>query len=99
MIFDGNTSSASVKAEIEGRLLAYVGRPLGVTLRTASEMRAVLEANPFPQAAPNHTVAIFLDEPPPPDALDHAVGITDEEMRLGTREIFVHYRSGRDNPS
>jgi uncharacterized protein (DUF1697 family) len=60
----------------------------------AAQMAAVLKANPFPKAAPNRTVAIFLDEPPPPDALEHAVGVKDEAMRLGTREIFVHYASG-----
>jgi uncharacterized protein (DUF1697 family) len=57
-------------------------------------MMAVLKANPFPKAKPNFTYAIFLDQRPPRDALDHAVGRNDEEMRLGDREIFVHYPSG-----
>jgi uncharacterized protein (DUF1697 family) len=57
-------------------------------------MAAVLKANPFPEAEPKYTYAIFLDEPPPRDALKHAVGRNDEEMRLGKREIFVHYGSG-----
>ena len=30
---------------------------------------------------------------PPADALKHAVGVKDEKMRLGEREIFVHYGS------
>ena len=37
-------------------------------------MTAVVKANPFSKTAPNQTVAIFLDDPPPSDALDHAVG-------------------------
>jgi uncharacterized protein (DUF1697 family) len=57
-------------------------------------MQAVLEANPFPKADPKFTYAIFLNEPPPPDALEHASGVQDEKMRLGKREIFVHYGSG-----
>ena len=61
---------------------------------TASEMQAILRANPFPKAAPNHTYAIFLDESPPPDALEHATGANDEEMRIGVREIYVHCGSG-----
>lgn len=75
-------------------MLAYVGKPVEVIVRTAAQMAAVLKANPFPKAAPNRTVAIFLDEPPPPDALERAVGVKDEAMRLGPREIFVHYASG-----
>jgi uncharacterized protein (DUF1697 family) len=88
------TCSAKVKSELEVRLLAYAGKPVGVVVRTASEMQAVLKGNPFPKAAASYTVAIFLDEQPPSDALDHAVGKKDEEMRLGSREIYVHYGSG-----
>jgi uncharacterized protein (DUF1697 family) len=94
VIFESKASPPGVKVTLEGRLLARIGRPVGVALRTAAEMRSVLEANPFPEAAPSRTVAIFLDRQPPADALDHATGLKDEEMRLGAREIFVHYRSG-----
>jgi uncharacterized protein (DUF1697 family) len=54
-------------------------------------MAAVFNANPFPEAEPKYTYAIFLDRPPPRDALDHAVGQRDEEMALSEREIFVHH--------
>ena len=94
VVFQSKASPTKVKADLEARLLAYVGKPVEVIVRTAAQMAAVLKANPFPKAAPNRTVAIFLDEPPPPDALEHAVGVKDEAMRLGTREIFVHYASG-----
>ena len=54
----------------------------------------MLNANPFADAAPNRVVAIFLDAPPPADALAHATGRRTEECRLGSREIYVHYRDG-----
>src|SRR5262245_61344928 len=38
--------------------------------------------------------SIFLDERPRSDALRHATGRHREEMRLGAREIFVHYVDG-----
>jgi uncharacterized protein (DUF1697 family) len=94
VVFESRASAARVKAELEARLRAHFGKPTGVAMRTAAEMQAVLQANPFPKAAPNHTYVIFLDEPPPGDVLDHAVGATNEEMRLGTREIFVYYPTG-----
>jgi uncharacterized protein (DUF1697 family) len=95
VVFKSKASPARVKSELESRLLAYGGKPIGVVVRTASEMAAVLKANPFPKAAPNRTVAIFLDAPPPSDALQHAVGVKDEKMRFGVREIFVHYSRGQ----
>jgi uncharacterized protein (DUF1697 family) len=94
VVFGSKLSSATVKSALESKLHTFVGKPVGVVVRTAAEMRAVLEANPFVDAKPNYTVAVFLDEPPSRDALDHATGQANEEMRLGDREIFVHYPTG-----
>jgi uncharacterized protein (DUF1697 family) len=94
VVFDADGAPGVVKSTLEARLQAYAGKPVGVALRTAAEMRAVLEKNPFPKAPPNFTLAIFLDGPPPADAIQRAVGVVDEEMRLGSREIYVHYAGG-----
>ena len=94
VVFESKGAPSKVKAELEARLLAYAKKPVGVVLRTAAEMAAVLKANPFPKSEPKFTYAIFLDQRPPRDALEHAVGQSDEEMRLGAREIFVHFPSG-----
>lgn len=94
VVFDSNASAQSVKSELEARLLAFAGKHIAVFVRTAHEMQAVLDRNPFPNKPANFTVAIFLDGPPPPDALDRATGRADEDMRLGSREIYVHYGAG-----
>jgi uncharacterized protein (DUF1697 family) len=94
VVFQSTLNARTVKAELESRLLTYASKPVGVVVRTAAEMMAIERGNPFPKAAPNHTVAIFLDEPPAPDALAHAVGLKGEEMRLGLREIYVSYGAG-----
>src|SRR5215510_8144803 len=94
VVFESKRAASTVKAELEARLLAYAKKPIGVMLRTAAEMAAVLKANPFPKAEPKFTYVIFLDRRPPRDALDRVTGQADEEIRLGKREIFVHYASG-----
>jgi uncharacterized protein (DUF1697 family) len=94
VVFDSEQRQADVKAALEEKLRDYAGKPVGVLLRTSHEMAEVLASNPFPEAAGNRTVAIFLDEPPPPDALDKVVGREGEELRLGRREIYVHYGDG-----
>jgi uncharacterized protein (DUF1697 family) len=94
VLFESKAAASKVKAELEARLRAYAGKPIDVILRTAADMSAVLKANPFPKAEARHTYAIFLDEPPPSDALTRVSGQQDEEMRLGKREIFLHYPSG-----
>ncbi|HWY16087.1 MAG TPA: DUF1697 domain-containing protein [Rhizomicrobium sp.] len=94
VVFESKVAAPKVKAELEIRLQAHAGKPIGVVVRSASEMQAVLDANPFPKADPRLTYAIFLDEPPPSDSLIHARGRNDEDMRLGKREIFVLYPGG-----
>jgi uncharacterized protein (DUF1697 family) len=94
VVFDSKLAEASVKSRLERCLEEYAGKPVGVAVRTTKELAQVLAANPFKSAAPNRTVAIFLDTPPPADALTHASGQREEEMALGAREIYVHYNNG-----
>jgi uncharacterized protein (DUF1697 family) len=94
VVFQSKATPAKVQAELERRLHAYIGKPVGVVVRSASELQAVLKANPFPKAEPKHTYAIFLNAVPPADALTHISGQQDEQVRLGKREIYVHYGSG-----
>jgi uncharacterized protein (DUF1697 family) len=94
VVFEAKASPARIKAALEARLNTYAGKPIGVLVRTADEMISVLKSNPFPKAAPNRTIAIFLDQPPAADALDDLRHVKDEELRLGAREIYVHYGDG-----
>lgn len=91
VVFAARRPAARVKAALETRLQARAGKPVRVAVRTVDEMAAVLQANPFPRAPAKRVVAIFLDGPPPSDALDHARGQGNEEMGLGMREIYVRY--------
>src|SRR5687768_7636206 len=91
VVFNATLSEAAVRKELESRLLAYAGKPVGVMVRTAKEMAEVLARNPFPKAPANRTVAIFLDGPPPANSLDSVTGAVEEEVGLGRREIYVRY--------
>jgi uncharacterized protein (DUF1697 family) len=94
VVFTSRKSEAAVKSALEKRLAAYAGSPVGVLVRSAAEMARVAADNPFPKAAPNRTVAIFLDSKPPADTLAGIRGQKTEELRLGRREIYVHYGDG-----
>jgi uncharacterized protein (DUF1697 family) len=94
VVFTSDKSETVVKTALEKRIAAYAGKPVGVMVRSATEMAQVSSDNPFPKAAPNRTMAIFLDEAPPKDALKHVRGQKDEEIKLGQREIYVHYGAG-----
>ncbi|PCI54941.1 MAG: hypothetical protein COB36_08805 [Alphaproteobacteria bacterium] len=94
VVFETDMSGNSAQAALATRLEEYAGKPVGVIIRTPAEMAQVLKANPFPNAAPNHNVAIFFDQCLPADTLQHVKGQKDEELSLGKREIYVHYGAG-----
>jgi uncharacterized protein (DUF1697 family) len=94
VVFRSTKSEARIKAALEAHLLDYAGKPVRVLVRTHAEMAAVHAVNPFKKTAPNRTMAIFLDAPPPADAIESATGRRDEGIALGVREIYVHYGDG-----
>ena len=95
VIFRCALREAGAKAALEARLEEFAGRPVGVLVRTAAEMAAVVRANPFPDAPGNRVAAIFLNQPTSPATLHGITGqVPDEDLRLGRREIYVQHGSG-----
>ena len=94
VVFDASGDEQRIKAALEAEIEVFAGTRIGVMVRTGEELAAVLAANPFRTTQPDRTVAIFLDHPPPAETLDRVTGRKDEEIGLGTREIFVHYGEG-----
>ena len=94
VVFTSRKTESAVKKALEAELENYAGKPVGVLVRSAAEMAQVLADNPFPKMAPNRTMAVFLDRAPPADTLAGLRGQKDEEVRLGRREIYIHYGEG-----
>lgn len=94
VVFESRLPVAVVQAELERRLQAYAGKPVGVLLRTAAEMRAVLAGNPFPKSPPNLVYVFFLADRPARTALGDVAGRKTEQLRLGKREIYAYYPDG-----
>lgn len=94
VLFESAKKAEAVKSTLERRLGIRSGKQVEVFIRTAVEMRAVLEANPFSQAQPSRTYAFFLSGRPPRDVLANVRRQADEEIGIGKREIYVYYPSG-----
>jgi len=94
VVFKSDMSAAEVKAALEQALEGHMGKPVGVQVRTQSEMQAVLEGNPFPGREGSRTLVVFIDTPPPADTIEAATGQTTEEIVLGTREVYIYYPDG-----
>lgn len=91
VVFTADATEGDVVDALGGRLEAYAGKPVGVLVRTATEMSAVLTANPFPDEPARSTAAIFLPGPPPADATTTVRNRATERVAVGVREIYVAY--------
>lgn len=95
VLFHSPLSEPELTHLLEASLLAHMGKPIGVLLRTAPQLAQVLADDPFPEAPGSHSLILFLPTPPPPDALATAKNLTNERIHLGNREIYIHYPSGQ----
>jgi uncharacterized protein (DUF1697 family) len=94
VVFQSDLSESKAKAGLAAKLRAYAGKAVGVHIRTAPQMQAVSDGNPFADAAPNRVVAIFLDTPADKTMLTGVTGQQEEQIVLGLSEIYVHYGEG-----
>lgn len=91
VIFDCAVSEEEVRGRLEERLERYAAKRVDVFVRTGEEMRDVARANPFPNALPKATIAMFLHAKPPTGVLRAVTGRADEQLQLGRREIYIAY--------
>lgn len=94
VLFTSTLDEAAARQKLERQLHDYAGKPVGVLIRSGAEMAQVLADNPFADAPGNRVVAIFLDAPPPANALDEVKHQKGERLACGKREIYVHYGDG-----
>ena len=96
-IASGNLLFASDKAEdalrrlLEKSVQAHMGKEVRVMLRTADELEAVVESNPFPRVAGNRVQVFFMNEPPARNLLETVRNQDDERVAAADREVYVAY--------
>ncbi|HUA97789.1 MAG TPA: DUF1697 domain-containing protein [Terracidiphilus sp.] len=94
VLFESTLKELAVQQKLEKALAARMGRKIAVMVRKPAEMRAVLAANPFPNEHPSKVLVAFLDGAMPADPLAGIVAPGGEQVRVGTREIYVFYPEG-----
>jgi uncharacterized protein (DUF1697 family) len=94
IVLSSRFSKAKTREVFERALAAKFGKPIGVHLRSPAELEAILERNPFTDAAPNRVLVFLLDRPAPKDTLSTLKIPGREQVHVSGREIYVHYPDG-----
>lgn len=95
VVFRSPLDEAKATAKLAKALEAKMGKPVGLTLRTAGELEQTLKKNPFPKAEPKRVIVLFLNEAPPRKSLEGLVTPGGEEVALGAREVYINYPEGQ----
>jgi uncharacterized protein (DUF1697 family) len=94
LVFGSAWTAARAKTALEAALSRKMGKPVDVLVRSAAEMAAILDGNPFPAADGSRVAVLFFDRAPSDAAFAAIVIPAREEIRRAGREVFVHYPDG-----
>jgi len=94
VVFDTALDLILLQAALAKKLDKQLGKPVGLFLRNATDLKAIVEANPFKTAEGNRLMVILLDHQPLASVVLSAKNRRDEEIALGPRCLFVYYPSG-----
>jgi uncharacterized protein (DUF1697 family) len=97
LLFDTDLEERAIAERLGARLEAFFGKRVPVMVRSAAEMRAVADNNPFPDEPGSRNMVYFLAEPVPADLLATVRGQQGERIAFSGREISVAYGEGIRN--
>lgn len=95
VVFASPLSAAAAKGKLEKAVAAKLGKHCRVLLRSADELERVIDSNPFPEAAANQLLVLFLDDAPPKTAIADWKIPGRERLALHGRELYVHFPEGQ----
>ena len=94
VVFRSGLTAASAQRSLEVALASHLGKMHAAHVRSGAELRAIEEKNPFPDAAPNQVLVLFLADPPDEDTLAQVEAPGGEVLRAGNREVYIHFPHG-----
>ena len=94
VLFETRLSAAKARATLEKALSKKLGAPARAMLRSADQLEALLDQNPFKKQPPNRVLIVFMDEAPAAKAVSAVVSPDGEQLHLAGTELFIYYPNG-----
>ena len=94
LLFESELDEAAIVERLGERVERFFGRAVPIMVRSAAEMRAITDSNPFPDEPGSRNMVFFLSGPVPADLLETLRGRQGERIAFSGREISVAYGEG-----
>lgn len=100
VVFRASGSDRTVAKKLADAIEASHGFRPATMVRTGDEIAETMRDNPFKAeetSDPSHLIVAFTATPPTAGAAERiaAVKVAKERLRLGARELYVHYAGGQ----
>ncbi|MBB2741430.1 UNVERIFIED_ORG: uncharacterized protein (DUF1697 family) [Microbispora rosea subsp. rosea] len=99
-LFTADGDAEPIAAAIERGIREELGLSVAVIVRTAEQLRGVVEHNPLEVRDPARFAVVFLARPPDREGLASIdpAAYAPEEMRIGERELYIYFPDGLRRP-
>lgn len=94
VVFESESSESDIQAKLENALEKKMSKRVDVMIRSAVEMRRVMEANPFAGQPPAKVAVAFLSERTTKQTLENVLGLVTEQVSVGKRELYLYFPDG-----
>ena len=94
VVFRSKLTKEKTQAALERALAAHMGKKVDVMLRDLDELKAVLEANPFPDGEPAKIIVAFSSSPVDKKLFKGIAAPGGEQVIPGRQEIYIYYPDG-----
>ncbi|MGN6573011.1 MAG: DUF1697 domain-containing protein [Pseudolabrys sp.] len=94
VVFESRKGEAAVHKALTAALTKALGKPADVAVRSAKEVTAVRQDNPFPKASPAKVGVAFLGKRVTKAMVTNIDIPGKEEVAAGRREVYIHFPDG-----
>jgi uncharacterized protein (DUF1697 family) len=94
VMLESPLTEGALTKELETALQKKMGKRIPVALRTIDELDDVLKKNPFHKEEPAKVGVMFFAKHVQKGFLDGVSTSTGEEVKIGKREVYIHYPNG-----
>lgn len=94
VVFTSAEPFQTVSDTLNDVVAELVGKPVDIFFRSFDEISLIAESSPFASAPPNQVLVNFFNETVSSSLVDSLIQRSNEQVSLGSREIFVWYPDG-----
>jgi uncharacterized protein (DUF1697 family) len=94
VVFESRMGEAALRKALEAALTEVLRQPADLAIRTAAEMAAIRDGNPFPKAPPAKVGIAFVGSRVTKAMLEQVEIPGKEEVAGGVREVYIHFPDG-----